>query len=102
MKQGLQTQLGFILHALAAAHQDVGYCQGMDYVVAHLLHVPQNSVRWCALKGTLPSDIIGTEKVPHVNVLDSSQIDDRAIDERLVVEETVFRVMDCFFTSCNL
>lgn len=51
-------------------------CQGMDYVVAHLLRVPQDSVRWCALKGTLSSDIIGCEKVPHVNVLDLSQIDD--------------------------
>jgi len=102
MKQGLQTQLGFILHALAAAHPDVGYCQGMDYVVAHLLRVLQDTVRWCAVKGTLPSVINGTEKVPHVNVLDSSQIDNKTVDDSLVVEETVFRVMDCFFTLYNL
>jgi hypothetical protein len=102
MKQGLQNQLGFILHALAAAHEDVGYCQGMDYVVAHLLRVLQDTVRWRAVKGSLPSAIVGAGKVPHVEITDASQIDDIAIDESMVVEETVFRVMDSFFTSYNL
>lgn len=102
MKHGLQNQLGFILHALAAAHQDVGYCQGMDYVVAHLLRVLQDTVRWRAVKGTLPSVIVGAERVPRASITDASQIDDTAIDESMVVEESVFRVMDCFFTTYNL
>ncbi|KDO31599.1 hypothetical protein SPRG_03528 [Saprolegnia parasitica CBS 223.65] len=33
----LQTQLGAILHALAGRFPDVGYCQGMDYITAHIL-----------------------------------------------------------------
>ena len=102
MKQGLQNQLGFILHALAATHQDVGYCQGMDYVVAHLLRVLQDTVRWRAVKGTLPSVIVGAARVPHASITDASQIDDTTIDESMVVEESVFRVMDCFFTTYNL
>ncbi|OQR93213.1 hypothetical protein ACHHYP_02761 [Achlya hypogyna] len=33
----LQHQLSSILHALAGRFPDVGYCQGMDYIAAHIL-----------------------------------------------------------------
>ncbi|OQS02732.1 hypothetical protein THRCLA_04930 [Thraustotheca clavata] len=33
----LQHQLSSILHALAGKFPDVGYCQGMDYISAHIL-----------------------------------------------------------------
>ncbi|TYZ68498.1 hypothetical protein PybrP1_001623 [[Pythium] brassicae (nom. inval.)] len=35
--QELITQLSEILHALAGRFPDVGYCQGMDYIAAHVL-----------------------------------------------------------------
>jgi len=44
MKVDLQNKLRSILHALAARHEAVGYCQGMDYVVAHLLRVLQDTI----------------------------------------------------------
>ena len=104
MKVALQNQLGYILHALAAAHEDVGYCQGMDYIVAHLLRVLEDTVRWHSVRGTL-SPAIGARPVIPESMSDehslSTQID-QAIDSSLVVEETVFRVMDTFFTTYNL
>jgi hypothetical protein len=104
MKVDLQNQLGFILHALAAAHEDVGYCQGMDYIVAHLLRVLQDTVRWQAVRGTLPAAVHARPEIPETVDDDQSltlRIDE-AIDKSLVVEETVFRVMDTFFTTYNL
>jgi hypothetical protein len=101
MKIGLQNQLSLILHALAARHDDVGYCQGMDYVVAHLLRVLQDTVKWRAVTGSLPT-AIGVHKDFDNLPGDDSVMIEALITERLVVEEAVFRVMDCFFTSYNL
>jgi hypothetical protein len=99
MKSKLQNQLEFILHALAAEHEDVGYCQGMDYIVAHLLRVLQDTVKWQASKGWLPAALADAAKA-----LPSAlgNVSDQAINESLVVEEAVFRVMDCLFTTYNL
>jgi hypothetical protein len=102
MKQDLQNKLGFILHALAAAHGDVGYCQGMDYVVAHLLRVLQETVKYKDDKGTLPI-CIATSRRPHARKPDIADPRAKVIDSSsLVVEETVFRVMDAFMSRYNL
>ena len=100
----LQQKLSFVLHALAAAHPDVGYCQGMDYVVAHLLRLLQETVRWAAASKKLPSVI---QLAPDATVTPSMTDDEVAailnqIDQSLVLEETTFRMMDTFFTSYNL
>ncbi|CAB9506628.1 Ecotropic viral integration site 5 protein [Seminavis robusta] len=102
MKADLQNKLAFILHGLAATHLDVGYCQGMDYVVAHLLRILQETVCWRAAHGTLPASILSAPKFPEV-------FDEEAVsklmeetDNTLVVEETIYRVMDCLFTTFNL
>ncbi|TMW61978.1 hypothetical protein Poli38472_009471 [Pythium oligandrum] len=43
-EQELINQLSDILHALAGRFPDVGYCQGMDYIAAHILdHVKKSS-----------------------------------------------------------
>ena len=62
-KEVLQKKLSFILHALSAAHSEIGYCQGMDYVVAHLLRLLQETVKLHAAKGTLPSCIRSVPRV---------------------------------------
>lgn len=41
--QELITQLSEILHALAGRFPDVGYCQGMDYIAAHVLDTVKKS-----------------------------------------------------------
>jgi hypothetical protein len=103
-KVDLQNKLGFILHALAAAHEEVGYCQGMDYVVAHLLRILQDTVRWRAARCTLPSSILSAPKQIDMNDIDADSLSQNVeeIDNTLVVEETVFRVMDTLFTTYNL
>jgi len=105
MKADLQSKLAFILHTLAATHDEVGYCQGMDYVVAHLLRILQDTIRWRALRSTLPSSIRSAPKQGmDLGVGDAdfpSQFIDE-VDKSLVVEETVFKVMDCLFTTYNL
>ena len=100
----LQGKLSFVLHALAAAHPEVGYCQGMDYVVAHLLRLMQETVRWAAACKRLPGVI---QLAPDVDIRPTTSEDDVAkilsvIDESLVVEEACFRMMDTFFTAYNL
>jgi hypothetical protein len=104
MKEDLQNKLGFILHAMAATHEEVGYCQGMDYVVAHLLRILQDTVKWKYLKGTLPSAIKATRKPRDVAPIGSEdpQRLTQEIAERFLVEETVYMVMDTFFTTYNL
>jgi hypothetical protein len=103
-KLDLQSKLGFILHSLAAAHGDVGYCQGMDYVVAHLLRILQDTIRWQTMKGTLPDAIMATSSLPDLAFLgdETPQKIYEEIDKSLVVEETVFRMMDTMFTTYNL
>lgn len=103
MKEDLQNKLSFILHSLASTYEDVGYCQGMDYVVAHLLRILQDTVRWAAVQGTLPQAITTASTLP-----DLSQFHDdpkrlyEEIDKSLIVEEAVFKMMDTFFTTYNL
>lgn len=104
MKVDLQNKLRFILHSLAAVHEDVGYCQGMDYVVAHLLRILQDTVMWQASKGTLPAVIATAPAKPEASNLEfqDHQRMYEEVDNSLVVEEVVFRVMDTFFTTYNL
>ena len=87
MKIELQNKLGFVLHAIAAAHERIGYCQGMDYVVAHLLRILPDTIDLMADSNTLLSGTSYSRKCSSCN---------------LVVEETVFRVMHTFLTTYNL
>jgi len=102
MKADLQNKLGFILHALAARHEIVGYCQGMDYVVAHLLRILQDTIVWRAANGTLPKSILSAPKHDEMRDNDSLSRNLDEVAKTPVVEETVFRVMDVFFTTYNL
>jgi len=86
MKMHLQNQLSIILHALAAKHEDVGYCQGLDYVVAHLLRVLQDTLKWREMKRSTSSSSLSST----ISNADNS------------TKVSVFRVMDCFFTTYNL
>jgi len=104
VKASLQDKLSFVLHSLAAAHPDVGYCQGMDYVVAHLLRILQDTIRWKAATGTLPGVIKSAPQSFYGQDMDPQQRAEvyAELDRSLVVEEACFRVMDSFFTSYNL
>jgi hypothetical protein len=104
MKSDLQNKLRFVLHSLAASHGDVGYCQGMDYVVAHLLRILQDTIRWNALQGTLPSCIVSTSSFSAKTDLKDESLAKayEEVDKLLVVEEVIFRFMDTFFTNYNL
>jgi hypothetical protein len=104
MKRMLQDKLSCILNALAAVHQDVGYCQGMDYVVAHLLRILQETVRWQAARGELPSVIKSAPQLFYGTNLDDQEMAEvyAEIDRSLVVEETCFRVMDALLTTYSL
>lgn len=100
MKVDLQNKLSFILHSLASTHEGVGYCQGMDYVVAHLLRIVQDTVLWKASKGSLP-DIIETAPVGLANHTYRARLSEE-VSNSLVVEEVVFKMMDTLFTTYNL
>jgi Rab-GTPase-TBC domain len=104
MKQDLQRKLRFILHSLAAAHGDVGYCQGMDYVVAHLLRILQDTIRWNAVQNTLPNCLVTALDLPDFSGRRGEPLANlyQEVDSCLVVEEAIFRIMDAFFTSYNL
>lgn len=102
MKADLQNKLGFILHTLAATHETVGYCQGMDYVVAHLLRILQDTIRWRAAQGTLPASILSAPSKSEMQDADALSPNFEAVDKTLVVEETVFKVMDSLFTTYSL
>ncbi|CAJ1942582.1 unnamed protein product [Cylindrotheca closterium] len=104
MKAKLQDKLRFVLHALATSHEGVGYCQGMDYVVAHLLRILQDTVMWKASKGTLPSVISSAPEVKRTSNMefrDQQQIIQK-VENSLVVEEVIFKVMDTLFTTYSL
>ena len=100
----LQDKLRSILNALAATHKDVGYCQGMDYVVAHLLRILQDTIRWKAAVGSLS----GAEKYEGLGTYHAGLDDEgvnalmQKVDTSPVVEETCFRVMNTLFTTYNL
>jgi hypothetical protein len=104
MKTALQNKLSFILHALAEVHTDVGYCQGEDYVVAHLLRVLQDTIRWKASNNALPHCILSANRPFAGDLIDPNQLKSvySEIDRSLVVEETIFRVMNSLFTSYGL
>ncbi|KAK1740621.1 TBC domain-containing protein [Skeletonema marinoi] len=93
MKVDMQKKLRSILHALAARHQGVGYCQGMDYIVAHLLRVLQDTILLRIIKSedwhTMPNDML-RKRMSEIN------------SNTEIVEEVVFRVMDTFFTTYSL
>jgi len=107
MKIDLQNKLRSVLHALAAQHEGVGYCQGMDYVVAHLLRVLQDTILLRAIQGCLPGTAVSNrpESLISWREMPSEQLKSRMNEfnrQSEVVEETVFRVMDTLFTTYNL
>jgi hypothetical protein len=104
LKVELRGKLRFVLHALAASHPDVGYCQGMDYVVAHLLRILQETIRWKAAVGTLPKKIDSAPKSIGIDGLSQEALAEQYcnIDQTFVVEETLFHVMESFFVTYNL
>ena len=108
MKVDLQNKLRSILHALAAKHEGVGYCQGMDYVVAHLLRVLQDTILLRAIQGSIPGVNGPTLKdnlTSDWRAMPSDQLRSRMNEinsQSEVVEDVVFRVMDTFFTTYNL
>lgn len=54
--QELITQLSEILHALSGRFPDVGYCQGMDYIAAHVLdNVKKSSDAQDAMRAAVQS-----------------------------------------------
>lgn len=102
-KIALQQKLRFVLHALAAAHPEVGYCQGMDYVVAHLLRILKESVLWKAANGTLPLTVKCKPWFSYqLNSVNDLVVAYEEIEKSLVVEEVCFRIMDTFFTVYDL
>mmetsp|Transcript_10392 Transcript_10392/g.26137 ORF Transcript_10392/g.26137 Transcript_10392/m.26137 type:complete len:1171 (+) Transcript_10392:155-3667(+) len=98
-KADLQQKLNFILHTLAASYEDIGYCQGMDYVVAHLLRKLQGTIRLKAANKKLPA-IISTAST--LNVTEDIEALNKELDSKRVVEETIIRVIDTFFVNYNL
>ena len=92
MKVDLQNKLRSILHALAARHEGVGYCQGMDYVVAHLLRVLQDTILLRAVKRT-PDNLSNDQLRSRMDDLNTQTV---------IVEEVVFGVMDALFSSYSL
>lgn len=90
----MQNKLQCILHAIAASHPGFGYCQGIDYIVAHLLRILQDTIERNISSGKLSNSIQSAKKV----------IDPTAMtfDNTLVIEEAVFRVMNILLTKYNL
>ena len=109
MKVDLQDKLRYILHALAARHEAVGYCQGMDYVVAHLLRVLQDTILLRVVQrsnsGQSKDNQEGKAEENDWRTISSDELRSRMSDintHPVVVEEVVFRVMDTFFSTYNL
>ncbi len=98
-KADLQKKISFILHTLAASYEDIGYCQGMDYVVAHLLRNLLGTIRSKAANKQLPA-VISTASV--LTVTDNIELLNKEIDSNLVIEETIVRMIDIFFVNYNL
>jgi len=102
MKVDLQDKLRSILHALAARHEGVGYCQGMDYVVAHLLRVLQDTILLRVVQRSMPG---GQSEVDDWRTISSDELRTRMNGintNSIVVEDVVFRVMDTFFSTYSL
>lgn len=91
LKVNLQKKLEAVLDGIAGAHEGVGYCQGMDYLVAHLLRNLQPTLDHLLQIDNLPDSIQRKDE----NVMSIAIEDD-------VVVETVFRVMHSFLTTYNM
>lgn len=104
VKLDLQKKLSCILHTMSIRYEEIGYCQGMDYVVAHLLRILQETIRWNAANGKLPDAVSTAAELALNKSTQPENIDEvyRRIDESLVVEETIIRMMDTFFVNYNL
>ena len=106
MKVDLQNKLRSILHALAAQHEGLGYCQGMDYVVAHLLRVLQDTILLRVVQGSMPMlDSIDVSAIDDWKALPAEKLRAKMSEintDKMVVDEVVFRVMDTLFTTYNL
>lgn len=112
MKVDLQNKLRSILHALAARHEGVGYCQGMDYIVAHLLRVLQDTILLRVVQRSIPTGQNSTAKenknideAADWRTISPEELRARMNDinsHSVVVEEVVFQVMDTFFSTYNL
>jgi hypothetical protein len=110
MKVDLQNKLRSILHALAARHEGVGYCQGMDYIVAHLLRVLQDTILLRVVQRSIPTGQNPTTKENGNDEADWRKISPDELRAQMndintnsvIVEEVVFRVMDTFFSTYNL
>ena len=85
VKLKMQEKLGKILRALSSLHPNVGYCQGMDYIAAHLLRV---------IGGDIKQKIRGSDET------DTPKLSKNIYDSTL--EETVFRIMATIFSTYNL
>jgi len=103
-KSELQRKLSLILHCLAASNEDVGYCQGMDYVVAHLLRILQETIRWKGAVGSMPDIVQSAPKKLLSKPMGNEALATRfeEVDNSLLTEETCFRVMECFFSTYSL
>eukprot|EP00557_Chaetoceros_sp_GSL56_P002109 CAMPEP_0176497732 /NCGR_PEP_ID=MMETSP0200_2-20121128/11892_1 /TAXON_ID=947934 /ORGANISM="Chaetoceros sp., Strain GSL56" /LENGTH=540 /DNA_ID=CAMNT_0017895787 /DNA_START=354 /DNA_END=1977 /DNA_ORIENTATION=- len=94
VKIELQKKLETILNVIAAVHEGLGYCQGMDYIVAHLLRVLQETIEWVVPKDKLLSCVHSVlvwkenKKIP--------------LHETEIVEETVFLVMHTLLSTYQL
>jgi hypothetical protein len=104
VKGDLRKKLSFILHSLAATYDDIGYCQGLDYVVAHLLRILQETIKWKAANNALPTVISSAPAIETSRPIQPESLPAiyDEINRNLVVEETVLRVMDVFFMNYNL
>lgn len=109
MKADLQNKLRSVLHALAAQHEGLGYCQGMDYIVAHLLRVLQDTILIRVIQGSMPmlegarssrNLVAGKGKTTTAEQLRTKM--NEINSETMVVDEAVFCVMDTLFTTYNL
>jgi hypothetical protein len=94
-KVELQKKLEFVLNVIAATHPQVGYCQGMDYVVAHVLRTIQRTVEDKASTGHLPSAIRSARKC-----MDPSS--GLNVKDTVAVEESVFKLMNTLLTNYGL
>jgi Rab-GTPase-TBC domain len=81
----------------------------MDYVVAHLLRILQDTVRWSAATGKLPGVMLSAPTAHLRADMMSPDLSSQQrlkvyndIDRSFVVEEACFRVMDSFLSVYNL
>jgi hypothetical protein len=105
MKLDLQNKLRSVLHALAAQHEGLGYCQGMDYVVAHLLRVLQDTILMRVVQGSMPMPGCSNLRDGDWKKMPAEQLRSKMNEinsDTMVVDEVVFNVMDTLFTTYSL